>query len=57
MKIKTCDILKVLRRVLTSMVPVKNRNFLTTQIRSNPDLYGMLGFLYFCGNVVLAADL
>ena len=32
--------LQVLKRILGSMVPVRKRNFLTTQIRSNPDLYG-----------------
>ncbi|XP_028401114.1 protein YIPF1-like [Dendronephthya gigantea] len=34
------DTAQVLRRILGSMVPVRRRNFLTTQIRSNPDLYG-----------------
>ncbi|XP_046843401.1 protein YIPF1-like [Xenia sp. Carnegie-2017] len=34
------DTSQVLKRILGSMVPVKKRNFLTTQIRSNPDLYG-----------------
>lgn len=34
------DTSQVLRRILGSMVPVRKRNFLTTQIRSNPDLYG-----------------
>ena len=38
---------KVLRRILGSMVPVRKRNYLTTQIRSNPDLYGELYLTYF----------
>ena len=36
----TLGFLKVLKRILSSMVPVRRRNYLATQIRSNPDLYG-----------------